>query len=116
MSEPGKASLEGGGSLGVLEALRGVEVELGRVEAGSLVLARRDFREFLKHVKVYDKPPGRGVVGFEFWPHLEEMIEVLPVTRLVVWLKARRRGASYLLAAYIVFCAQKPGGDFPLAS
>ena len=79
-------------------------------------LARKDFREFLKHVKVEEPPPGRGAIAFEFWPHLEEMIEALGKERLVVWLKARRNGASWLIAAYVVFLAQRAGSYFPLAS
>ena len=90
------------------------EIEAG--EAGSYVLARVDFREFLKYVKVYERPPGRGTIPFEFWPHLEEMIEALPKEPRILWMKARRNGASYLVASYIVFKAQKAGSYFPLAS
>lgn len=100
----------------IKEELRGVEAELRRSEASSLALAKREFREFLKWVKVFDKPPGRGTIAFEFWPHLDEMIEALPVERLIIWMKARRDGASWLIAAYIAFRGQKAGGYFPLAS
>ena len=36
-------------------------------------LARRDFHEFLKYVKIKDVRPGEqssGTIPFEYWPHL----------------------------------------------
>ena len=84
--------------------------------AAEYELARRRFRDFLKYVKIKEPPPGEGIIPFEFWPHLEEMIDALPVTRLMEWLKARRNGATWLVSAYIVFKAQQAGSYFPLAS
>jgi len=100
----------------IRKELAGVEAELARGDAASLAVARQDFREFLKWVKIFEKPPGRGEIAFEFWPHLEEMIEAVQVERLILWMKARRNGATWLIAAWVVFKGQKAGSYFPLAS
>ncbi len=89
---------------------------MAQLEGVSQELARREFREFLKYVWVFEPPPGRGKIKFEFWPHLEEMIEALPREPLIVWLKARRNGASWLVAAYVVFLCQQKGAYCPISS
>lgn len=66
-------------------------------------LAEKDFREFLGHVFVLEPPPGRGAIPFVLWPHLEEVITDLETNRLIVWLKARQIGASWMLAAYALW-------------
>jgi len=75
------------------------------VEDIEVALAERSFIDFLKFVKVMEPPPGRGVIPMEVWPHIREVCEVLEKERLLVWLKARQIGASWLLAAYALWMA-----------
>jgi len=61
------------------------------------------FLNFLDYVYVSD--PLRGAVKFEKWPHLLQVIDALLKHRLVVILKARQIGISWLLAAYALWMA-----------
>ena len=72
-------------------------------EAASIELSKRDFDEFLNYVKILEPPPGRGIIAFERWPHLVEVCQTLEETKLLVWLKSRQTGASWLLAAYALW-------------
>ena len=72
-------------------------------EAASIELSKRDFDEFLNYVKILEPPPGRGIIPFERWPHLVEVCQTLEETKLLVWLKSRQTGASWLLAAYALW-------------
>ena len=72
-------------------------------EAASIELSKRDFDEFLNYVKILEPPPGRGIITFERWPHLVEVCQTLEETKLLVWLKSRQTGASWLLAAYALW-------------
>ena len=68
-------------------------------------------------VYILEPPPGRGKLKFEKWPHLLEAIQVLSSERLVVWLKARQIGASWLIAAHFLRCAQfEPGAQLLMFS
>jgi hypothetical protein len=73
-------------------------------------LARRRFSSFLAYVKVLEPPPGRAVLDFQLWPHLLEVCDLLLGRRLLVWLKARQIGASWLLAAYALWIAMYQTG------
>jgi len=90
-----------------------VEAELDELRQA---LGRTDFREFLRYVKVWEPPPGRGEIPFEMWGHLDEMVDAFLTEPLIVWVKARRNGASWIIAAWIIFKAQRRGSYFPLAS
>ena len=71
-------------------------------------LARRDFHEFLKYVKIKDVRPGEqssGTIPFEYWPHLKELNDHILSTRLVQVLKGRQTGASWDLVAYALWMA-----------
>jgi len=68
-------------------------------------IAVNSFADFLERVKILEPPPGRGVIQFELWPHLVEVIDALDSERLVVILKARQVGVSWLLAAYALWTA-----------
>jgi hypothetical protein len=68
-------------------------------------LATRNFEDFLDYVRILEPPPGRGVIPFEKWPHLVETIDILDDERLLVILKARQVGISWLLAAYALWTA-----------
>ena len=68
-------------------------------------------------VYILEPPPGRGKLKFEKWPHLLEAIQVLSSERLVVWLKARQIGASWLIAAHFLRCALfEPGAQLLMFS
>ena len=81
-------------------------------------IAARSFQDFLQYVKVLDPPPaGKGVVLFELWPHLLEATRALEEHQLIVWLKARQIGISWLLAAYALWTALfKPAANVVLIS
>ena len=66
-------------------------------------LAERNFSDFLNYVQIMEPPPGRGVVPFERWEHLVEVCGYLESEKLLVWLKSRQTGASWLLAAYALW-------------
>ena len=68
-------------------------------------LARRVFTDFLDFVHVMEPPPQRGLIKFERWPHLMEVCHTLEESRLLVWLKSRQTGASWLLAGYALWRA-----------
>ena len=78
---------------------------LGAGLSARIMLAERSFKKFLEFVSVSEPPPGRGLISFEFWSHLEEVCDILEKDRLLVWLKARQTGASWLLAAYALWMA-----------
>ena len=83
-------------------------LEIG--EAAAFALAERYFSDFLDYVQVMEPPPGRGVIPFERWAHLVEVCDHLKGEKLIVWLKSRQTGASWLLAAYALWTAMyKPG-------
>ncbi|KKN40165.1 hypothetical protein LCGC14_0735970 [marine sediment metagenome] len=63
-------------------------------------LARRSFLHFLDYVWILEPPPGRGTILLEKWPHIVEAAEALTMHRLIVWLKARQIGASWLTATW----------------
>ena len=45
---------------------------LGAGLSARIMLAERSFKKFLEFVSVSEPPPGRGLIAFEFWPHLGE--------------------------------------------
>ena len=83
-------------------------------EAASFALAQRYFSDFLDYVQVLEPPPGRGVIAFERWNHLVEVCQNLDEQKLIVWLKSRQTGASWLLAAYSLWTAMYKEGALVL--
>ena len=83
-------------------------------EAAAFALAKRYFNDFLDFVQVLEPPPGRGVIAFERWNHLVEVCENLNDEKLIVWLKSRQTGASWLLAAYSLWTAMYKEGALVL--
>lgn len=72
--------------------------------------ARRDFLCFLDFVKLQEPPTpsnsaGSAVVPFQKWPHLIQGANLLTTSLLIVALKARQIGWSWLVAAYVVWYA-----------
>ena len=71
-----------------------------RVASLEYLLAGKDFLFFLEHVYIMEPPPGGGKIPFAKWPHLMELAALLTTNRLLVVLKARQLGFSWLMAAY----------------
>ena len=69
---------------------------------------RQSFVRFLKHCFIIEAPtldnPG-GVIKFELWEHIKHAISILLTEKLIVWLKSRQIGASWLIAAYVLWYA-----------
>ena len=66
-------------------------------------LARREFEDFCKFVKV--PVEGIGMVPLEMWPHTLDAIRTLSTENLIVWAKARQIGITTVLAAFAVWHA-----------
>jgi hypothetical protein len=92
-------------TLTILDPIAGLTEEqrtliLGAGAHAQAELAKRSFWHFLDFVKILEPQPGRGTISFERWPHLEEVCDILDNKKLLVWLKSRQTGASWMLAAY----------------
>lgn len=73
----------------------------------------KSFLHFLKYCKVVEAPtidnPG-GIIPLELWDHLKKAIAALLTKKLVVWLKSRQIGASWIVAAYCLWYAMHHQG------
>ena len=78
---------------------------LGAGASAQAELAKRDFWHFLDFVKILEPQPGRGTISFERWSHLSDVCRILEDQKLLVWLKSRQTGASWMLAAYGLWMA-----------
>jgi len=74
-----------------------------RIAALAYVLASRSFEDFLDHVWIMEPPPGGGRIKFVKWSHLMGMAKKLVINRLLIILKARQIGFSWLVAAYVAW-------------
>lgn len=93
-------------SKGVSEYDEG-DIQVQKIES---FLCRQSFLRFLRHCKLIIPPrPNErnsgGLVPFEVWGHTKEMVGALLSHRLVVMLKSRQIGASWLCAAYDLWFA-----------
>lgn len=62
------------------------------------------FIHFLsEYVFILEPPPGGGIIRFQLWTHLLSLVADLLTERLIVVLKARQIGISWLLAAYALW-------------
>ena len=90
------------------------------VAACEQILSQGSFLHFLKYVKIVEAPTmgnKGGVIEFQLWPHLKEMVAVLLTSRFISVFKARQIGASYLLAAWSIWWVlSKKGGNILLFS
>jgi len=79
-----------------------------------------DFKYFLGKCSLLIAPTmtnSGGVRPMEMWPHLLEVADLLMTERLLVWLKSRQVGASWLMAAYVLWYAIfKKGANILLLS
>ncbi len=66
-------------------------------------LATRYFRDFLPFVRITES--GSGVIPFEMWPHVEDMMDDLELERLISWAKSRQITATTILSAYALWHA-----------
>ena len=67
-----------------------------------------DFFFFLRYVKIIETSSFTrvgGAIPFILWPHLVKAIETILTNRLVIWLKSRQIGASWLVASYALWYA-----------
>lgn len=67
-------------------------------------LCQQSFRHFLKWCKVAEPPSliggSGGIIPFAVWPHTDELIDTFLTKRLIVVLKSRQIGLSWLVALY----------------
>ena len=87
---------------------------LGAGASAHFELAKRNFWDFLDFVKILEPQPGRGTISFERWPHLVDVCHILEEQKLLVWLKSRQTGASWMLAAYGLWMAMYKQGSVVL--
>jgi len=84
-----------------------LELEIKEIQI-EMAKCAMDFRYFLKYVKIVETPSLEsrgGVAEFQLWPHIKEAVECLLHDKLIVWLKSRQIGASWLIAAYCLWYA-----------
>lgn len=63
-------------------------------------IAKKSFVHFLRYVKVLEPPPGGGIIEFKLWPHLLEIAEAFGKYRLIIIVKAKQIGISWIMAAH----------------
>lgn len=68
-------------------------------------LAEGSFLDFLDYVYILEPPPGLSVLRFQKWPHIIDLAHSFLRDRLIIVLKARQVGVSWLLAAYALWTA-----------
>jgi len=69
---------------------------------------KNSFVRFLRYCRIIEPPNtegGGGVIPLEMWPHIKEAISLFLTKKLIVWLKSRQIGASWLVAAYSLWFA-----------
>jgi len=74
---------------------------------------KKSFLSFLRYVQILEPPTHDnigGVIKFELWEHLKEAIKLLLTEKLIIWLKARQVGASWLISAYDLWRAMSQVG------
>ncbi len=78
-------------------------------QALDVAMSKVSFLYFLqKHAKIVETPtltkPG-GVIPFQLWEHLKQLIAALLTHRLIVVMKSRQIGVSWTIAAYSLWLA-----------
>lgn len=75
-------------------------------ESARMAIAERHFGDFLDFVYIFETSSVGGMGGrrkFVKWPHLMELVAAMRIHRLIIVLKARQLGFSWILAAYSVW-------------
>jgi len=71
-----------------------------------LAACRVNFFKFLRYAAIVEAPtqdnPG-GVIPVQMWPHLEKFAKMLLTQRLVIILKAKQVGVSWMMALYALW-------------
>ena len=68
-------------------------------------LAEKRFDLWLPYMRILDPPPGGGIVPFQPWPHLMELAQAFRQHRLIVIVKSKQVGVSWLVGGYAVHTA-----------
>ncbi|KKK75669.1 hypothetical protein LCGC14_2871400, partial [marine sediment metagenome] len=73
------------------------------------------FLRFLGYCKIVEppdplKPGSGGVITLEQWPHILEIVRALLTEKLIIILKSRQIGASWLMSAYDLWFAKFNSG------
>lgn len=79
------------------------ETQSNEKEVLERVKCKSNFLHFLRYVYILEPPPGKAIIHFELWPHLLELIRLFFSERLILVLKARQIGISWLLAIYALW-------------
>lgn len=86
------------------------KLTLQEKQAVEIASCSGDMRGFLYFLKTYAKlvePPSHtspgGIIPFQLWPHLLEATKIFFSDILITWLKSRQIGASWLVAAYVLW-------------
>ena len=78
------------------------------------------FPRFMRWCMIVEPPTlenAGGVIPFEMWPHTRTIIKTLLTKRLITILKSRQIGASWIVAAYVLWYAlHKHGANILLFS
>ena len=94
-------------------------MELKEIQV-EIIKCALDFKYFLGYVKIIETPSletSGGVSEFKLWDHVIEAADAMLHNRLIVWLKSRQIGASWLVAAYCLwFALFKNGATIHLVS
>lgn len=89
------------------------DVEDRKVRLIQWMKCKVSFLFFLLFCRIVEPPtldnPG-GVIPFQQWPHIITAIKALLTKKLIVWLKSRQIGASWLIAAYCLWFAMTHQG------
>lgn len=67
-----------------------------------------DFKYFLTYCRISETPSLEtkgGLIPFEMWADVKDAIDTFLSNRLIVWLKSRQIGASWIVAAYCLWYA-----------
>lgn len=81
------------------------------------LIAEEDFEAFLAHVRIVERTPSGSagsVIKFELWDHLIDLARLFATNRLIIILKARQVGCSWLVAAYALWTAMYHPGSLVL--
>jgi len=89
--------------------------ELPIVEQISEKLEISDLLKFFKHVKILDSTTNQ-IIDCEMWPHLVEVLNAILVHALIIVLKSKQVGISWLLAAVALWWCYKMGGNVIMIS
>ena len=90
-------------------------MELSVIEQIEQRLEIIDPLEFFKHVKILDSTTNQ-IIACEMWPHLVEVIKAILVHPLIIVLKSKQVGISWLLAAIAIWWCYKTGANVIMIS